>query len=738
MTQKFSCFLCSERGSFFVAAALFMFVFLGVSTFAVDISRYYKKKQKLQDIADGAALAGGQALNQFKDNPEEQPAYTAVLNYINSTQGDDYVDLYEVHSPTNIDGVWVERFGGSPDTSCAEFTISDDESIVTGEPVDVNSQVLGSAVTDQYGGRDYPVTAKVNVSDSEGNDTTIEPWGGYDQPNQANLNNEEEKPSIDLSNYPEGTEITADGRLYYPDGGPYSGYSIYGEKSSSSPEVMTLQDGDTPPEIEGGFDQASVAEYVEDLVDPATGKISLQKNQAIMCFELTHDADDPSADFQDLILLLTMTPNSGSGTGGGGSGASYSYSTTTSKCSVEYGTNFYRVGVQVYGKFEPYFWPKNIFGRETSAVSTQAVAEVHPRRVYQSQSDPLDCGIYSGGQMTLSGNNFDADGVDFCSNSNIDAGGSNNGTMGDIFLLESAMFSPPGGSSGTVENFSPARSMPQFQATNPGAYDVDLSNYDSWSDLGECGGSVDCGPNDGSSWSRDCDNNGDCPSSCECDQGPGYDACVPKSGGGAGGSGKALRTSGNGSADVVWESGGSAVCVEKSGGGYTLGKNQGGKIQEADGSPVTIYADGDVTFTESGKAPGTNNGLNGGLYTTGDFTVAGNNYEFVGDKSSLGGLAVWAEGDVDFQKNNVTVEGITGAGGNYSFSSNGGGKPVRISGVLVSGGEFEFNPNSNNTKIEFAPSKFDSNYLDVGGWSTTVQRSQGRPLYSQVKVRLIH
>lgn len=86
--------LFDENGSFAVAGALFMVVFLLIAGLGVDVANYFNRKSKVQSIADGAALAGGNAMNQFADTPAKYAAINAALSHIKATQGDTYVDLY--------------------------------------------------------------------------------------------------------------------------------------------------------------------------------------------------------------------------------------------------------------------------------------------------------------------------------------------------------------------------------------------------------------------------------------------------------------------------------------------------------------------------------------------------------------------------------------------------------------------------------------------------------------------
>lgn len=93
----------SERGSFMIAGVFFMLVFLMIAGLGVDVSNFFNKRSKLQSLADGAALAGGNAMSQYADTPATNKAFNAALSYIKSNQGDTFVDLYESHYYTNSD-----------------------------------------------------------------------------------------------------------------------------------------------------------------------------------------------------------------------------------------------------------------------------------------------------------------------------------------------------------------------------------------------------------------------------------------------------------------------------------------------------------------------------------------------------------------------------------------------------------------------------------------------------------
>lgn len=106
-----------ERGSVLIASLLFLVLFLFIAGFAVDLARYYMLQERTQKIADAAALAGAQALNQYRNQPDRSKAYEAVLNYIESRQGHGHAALYRTGTGDTIRHVLVDQFrDGGGDT----------------------------------------------------------------------------------------------------------------------------------------------------------------------------------------------------------------------------------------------------------------------------------------------------------------------------------------------------------------------------------------------------------------------------------------------------------------------------------------------------------------------------------------------------------------------------------------------------------------------------------------------
>ena len=454
-----------EQGSFLVMGVFFAVIFLLVGGLAVDVSRYLVLNQKLQQVADGAALAGGRALNQYAEEPALQPAYTAISSYLSDHFGEEYLDIYGGGSLENSEGIKIKRLGGA----------------------------------------------------------------------------------------------------------------------------------------EGDVDR-------------------------------------------------------------------------------------YRVGVVVYGVFQPYFFPSRFFDENLVGTYRLAVAETYydPRR--RVDEEPMNCGMVVDGELTLGGNNFnqniDGHPANLCANADINAGGSANGILGDIYTAGD--FVPPGGEHGRVRTGEPPRENPEFVYNSPehSGYDVELSDttFETWDNCGD-------------------------PEETET---------------------RKLTTK---EGEEV------GVCVNRSAeGAFDFDQSTelvGEKMQTGDS--IGIYVEGSITFVRNHK-------VHGGIYATEDITVESNNNEFVGNPDKLGGLSLWAEGDVDIHMNNVKIEGLTGAEGSYEFTGPpyGGGNISGFRGVLISGDSFESQDNSENTRFQYDPDLVDYEALDMKDWEEAVHNLVEQPPYTQISARLIN
>jgi len=219
-------------------------------------------------------------------------------------------DLYAVQAPPKID-----------------FEIEGD-TVVAQEEVSAKVSVLGAAITS--GQQDVPVTMRVNADG-----TTHDAFGDFASPGSGNVNDQRNPRQFILpEQFPAGAPIDVRARSWlhgwHKDGGEWDKgwYSFLDvESEQDSDHLIVLRDGEPVPDIEPLRNQDSIASFVSDYVDEATGTISLQQNQAIYLYELgTQDLESNAADFQDLVVLVTLARDAetleGGGTAGGGNASS--------------------------------------------------------------------------------------------------------------------------------------------------------------------------------------------------------------------------------------------------------------------------------------------------------------------------------------------------------------------------------------------------------------------------------
>lgn len=185
--------------------------------------------------------------------------------------------------------------------------------VVPDEDFAAQVTVLGAAIS--YGGQyDLPVTVQLLIDD-DGDSVILEPFGSFLLPLPGNVNDHSEPRHFVLpSMYPDDTRISVTGRAWIKQDSSYSGDSnnhwqthMTVASHSGSPNVLTLRDGDSVPNIPAFLDQASIVDFIEDYINPATNRVVLDDNQAIYLFELgMTDLSHPAADFQDLVVLVTL------------------------------------------------------------------------------------------------------------------------------------------------------------------------------------------------------------------------------------------------------------------------------------------------------------------------------------------------------------------------------------------------------------------------------------------------
>jgi len=470
--------LDNARGSFTVAGVFFLVVFLLVAGFGVDLANYLNRMNKLQQIADGAAMAGGNGLSQFADVPAVHDGYQSVIDYIRSTQGDTAAkDLYSEMKEDSGDSLMLGR--------------------------DVNGRIL-----------------------------------------------------------------------------------IRGP----------LNDGN--------------------------------------------------------------------------------------------GDTLYRVGVIVYGTFEPYFLPRQVFGDRVRLLQQKAVAQVRGTSQSRITKIPLNCGLIVGESDTstgvhINGNNWTMDDGDLCSNAPIDFDKGKD----DDFLIKQYKNSPCSDDGNSCPDRLPLSEIKEhasFKHSDPGLYEVELSNFATWPACSS--------PHTGS-----------------------------------------FRMQTKSGHDVTWGDGGDPVCVDFDGSRYSFPNETSSAMGVDDGSfsAVSLFSDQKLLFSVNGS------GIKGGLYSTGDIQVDGNNHNFTGKIDELGGLSMYSEGSIRVTGNNSVFQGVFGAEEDLIFTNSGGGQNELI-GQVMAADEFRDEANSNPvTDITHDTSVFDPEAVDLGGWEESIEEQLNTPYLANVDVRLL-
>ena len=172
--------------------------------------------------------------------------------------------------------------------------------------------VLGCANrSSSYGGYNRATTLKVHVTNSSSTTTVYEPFGPFDQPVNANVNDDSAHFYVLSDMFDPGSQITITGRSWSWDGAgnSSSNWTVrQTENSNLDPDwVVVLKNGDEVPDLDGFADQASVEDYLEPFIDIDEGEVVLGPNDAIYLFELAaSDTDSVYYDLQDLVVLVTL------------------------------------------------------------------------------------------------------------------------------------------------------------------------------------------------------------------------------------------------------------------------------------------------------------------------------------------------------------------------------------------------------------------------------------------------
>ncbi|MFO7898619.1 MAG: hypothetical protein R6V58_06125 [Planctomycetota bacterium] len=186
------------------------------------------------------------------------------------------------------------------------FTVDDDNYLVAQEDCTAHIRVLGKAITYGAGGPDCAVQAGAKIGDDAAwewlfNGSQV--YGG-------------EEYTQDIT---KGTRIAAMGRA------SYDWWSATYKSTVDRRQVLVLVNGDEPPEFDPFDGQAEITEFCDSVIDPSTGRITIEPHQALLLFELgTTNMSSPAADFQDLVMLVDfarITERGADGTGDALSGS---------------------------------------------------------------------------------------------------------------------------------------------------------------------------------------------------------------------------------------------------------------------------------------------------------------------------------------------------------------------------------------------------------------------------------
>ena len=148
--------------------------------------------------------------------------------------------------------------------------------------------VLGVGITDQTG-REYPARSEIRFSSNSSWQGVYTGVGSQSDPTRA----------IHDRIVEAGNTITFRARVFV------RGFGYYNNDSSN---IQVLQNGDFAPGNAGGYDQDSIADYLQSAVDPDTGRLVLGPLDLIYACELTHsDENHRGYDVQDTVVLLRFT-----------------------------------------------------------------------------------------------------------------------------------------------------------------------------------------------------------------------------------------------------------------------------------------------------------------------------------------------------------------------------------------------------------------------------------------------
>lgn len=179
--------------------------------------------------------------------------------------------------------------GGGGDLPCdIRFTLDQDEGDVTVAGTnDIVVKVLGSQVT--YGAGGPTVAVRVSAS-TDGGSTWADLYGG--QPVTSNV-------TETISNVPGSSKLVLrfNGRYSWLFNKTY-------QSDGRDGHVYVLKDGDLPPDYAPFDNQASLASFLQPVID-AQGKINIGPRDLLFLAELG-SLNQSSSDFQDAVVLVTF------------------------------------------------------------------------------------------------------------------------------------------------------------------------------------------------------------------------------------------------------------------------------------------------------------------------------------------------------------------------------------------------------------------------------------------------
>ncbi|MEM7227785.1 MAG: fibro-slime domain-containing protein, partial [Planctomycetota bacterium] len=221
-----------------------------------------------------------------------------------------------------------------------DFEIVED-TVIPDENFAIEVRVLGGAIQSGSTGYHVPVTMQVGVGSGY-----AAPFGPYNDAVNGNLNDDQgvtcnsngtnPRCAVIPGPFSPGTPVNVHCRswgLEGIDGCLPASWDVNMEVNSddNTNQVAVLRDGDPVPSIPALYNQASIADYIEDYVDLGTNTMNLGVNQIIYLFEVGSSGGSSSADFQDLVVLVTLANNATGLCGSSGSGSG------TSLCGTAFG-----------------------------------------------------------------------------------------------------------------------------------------------------------------------------------------------------------------------------------------------------------------------------------------------------------------------------------------------------------------------------------------------------------------